>query len=558
MSKLYFLLILIISFTLVAELFFIKGRASSFDGVVHITNIEQFSRSLREGDFPVTWSDGFANYGMPIPLIAQQTTNYIGAVVSVIFNDPVFSYNIVLFLGILLSCLFYFFFLRIYFPPPIAFLGTFLFNLSSYRIIDIYIRADLPEIFASSLLPLILIGFYFWIRKKKKSALILIALSFFLVSLTHPMMLPIFSLIYLPYLFLNYWLEFSSNKTSKRRLIKNFIFCFLFIFIGVGMAAYYLIPLNVEIKYFVQGQYSQFLASNQFLGLNNFINPNWYFFTKYDVFTRGHFIKTGLLETGLVVAGVFVVLLGLKKRKFKDEKFLTFSLFVFISIVVMFLTTKYAQPLYTHIFVLDRILFPWRLLSVFIFLPPFICAYLLNKINNKILLLIFVFGVCVIRFPQIYGKNYANYPRSEYMFIRTNLYSDTLNTLWTGDTRDYPVKVQQADIIGGKGEILNRELKNSSRKYKINAKTNLRMVDYTFYFPGWKVYVDGKEVPVEFQDINYRGVITYEIPTGMHDVLVQFEDTKIRLIGKLISLVFMGILLSIVLGYWLKPKLFRL
>ena len=63
-------------------------------------------------------------------------------------------------------------------------------------------------------------------------------------------------------------------------------------------------------------------------------------------------------------------------------------------------------------------------------------------------------------------------------------------------------------------------------RYKVTATSEIRMVDYTFYFPGWKVLVDAKEVPIEFQDMNYRGVITYNVPSGNHEVVVKFTDTK--------------------------------
>ncbi|MFA6390674.1 MAG: hypothetical protein WCX78_02960, partial [Patescibacteria group bacterium] len=72
------LIIFIISFLFVLDLFVNKGQPASFDEPTHITNIAMFYKSMKEGQFHVTWTDGFANYGMPIGIIAQQVTSYLG------------------------------------------------------------------------------------------------------------------------------------------------------------------------------------------------------------------------------------------------------------------------------------------------------------------------------------------------------------------------------------------------------------------------------------------------------------------------------------------------
>jgi hypothetical protein len=57
---------------------------------------------------------------------------------------------------------------------------------------------------------------------------------------------------------------------------------------------------------------------------------------------------------------------------------------------------------------------------------------------------------------------------------------------------------------------------------------------HTFYFPGWRVYVDGQEAPV--YPSGDLALLTVDIPAGEHEVLVRFEDTAPRLAGNLVSL----------------------
>ncbi len=123
-----------------------------------------------------------------------------------------------------------------------------------------------------------------------------------------------------------------------------------------------------------------------------------------------------------------------------------------------------------------------------------------------------------------------------------------MNTIWSGDSKDYPIRRDKAEIIRGTGDITKRVLKNASRTYTIEANTELRLSDNTFYFPGWHVYIDGAETNIEFQDPAYRGVITFIVPKGHHVVKVVYEDTKVRETSKIITVLTL-LSLGVVTGF---------
>jgi hypothetical protein len=216
-----------------------------------------------------------------------------------------------------------------------------------------------------------------------------------------------------------------------------------------------------------------------------------------------------------------------------------------IAFVYFILITKIGTPIFEFIKPLGNIQHQWRLLSGIQFIPPIIIAIILNKLGKRkqlILGALIVISIIIFRFPQLYGKNYLHTSESVYFSSKDNLYSQVMNTIWTGPTQSYPVKKVKGEIIEGKGEITKRNEKNSWREYEIDSTTDVRLADYTFYFPGWKVYVDNKETPIEFQDMNYRGVITYRVPQGKHNIVVKFTETKIRLLADFISLFSLTIL----------------
>ncbi|MBI3619812.1 glycosyltransferase family 39 protein [Candidatus Roizmanbacteria bacterium] len=518
-------LLLIISSLLVVDLFVNRGQPATFDGPTHLTNIAHFANSIRNWEIPVTWTDGFANYGMPLGLMAQQTTSYLGGAMNLLFQNTILSYNVVYFIGAVLSAVLFYYFLRLYFNPDASLAGSVLFTLAPYRIINIYIRGALPEFFASVFLPVIFIGFYSIFNKQRFKGFALATVGSGLLILTHPMMFLVSSFLFLPYLLFLFW------RHQSRRLL---FLSGAAVFLGLLLAGYYVFPLVAEIKYFYYGLEKNHFALGQSMGLQNFLDPRWYYFWRSDTFTRGHFIKSGLIETVILFLGI-VGLGWNRSRKKKNERDWLAIIFIAVAGILIVLMSPIGIPLYQISSLLGGTQHQWRLFSAFIFIPPFILAFFLDKTGKKWAVFLAIILICVVRFPQLYGKNYVLHPDRDYLFSAENLHGNVLNTLWTGPTQDYPIKAHKGEIIEGKGTLVTKSIKNTRRIYFVDTDTKLRLVDYTFYFPGWHALIDGGETTIEFQDPHYRGVITYFVPKGKHYIEVVFKPTKQRFFGYVLS-----------------------
>ncbi len=110
--------------------------------------------------------------------------------------------------------------------------------------------------------------------------------------------------------------------------------------------------------------------------------------------------------------------------------------------------------------------------------------------------------------------------------------------------------VADAEIIDGTG-VISQVFKNTTeRKYVIDVETpQVRVRENTLYFPNWTVYINGQEAEIEFQDPANRGLITYKVPYGIHNIDIKFEDTKLRFISNVLSVVSFVILLGFLLIY---------
>lgn len=521
----YILILLIISGIFCLDLFVRVGRPSAFDAPTHLANIAQFTSALRDGDFPVRWFDGFANYGMPMGVIVQQTTSYLGAFFNLFLQNTVLSYNLVVFIGTVLTLIFIFHFLSLHFSRIAALGGTVLFAFAPYRIINIYVRGAVPEYFAHVFFPVVLIGLFYWIKKQDIKGLWYCLAGVSGILLTHPFTLVIGSFLFVPYAL---YLLFQKKSTIEElvHIVIPFIPTLL---LALGLTAYYIVPLFVEIKYFYYGRSGQGLLPNQHLTLTNYIGDFWNYFTVHDIDVRGHVIHLGLLELVVIAIGIFYWFI-------KDRRSTVIPAVLSVFFILVFFTTQYANTIYTTVPFLGGIQHNWRMFTSIVFISPVVAAYLIHRINSRFVLGLLIVSIFVSRIPQLYGKNYMMEPDTKYYSSIENLHGNILNTIWTGPTQDYPVKENKGEIIEGAGRILERYENNSKRSYVIQADTEVRLVDNTFYFPGWRVYVNGVETPIEFQDMNYRGVITYKVSPGKHTVDVVFTNTKIRLLGNMVTM----------------------
>ena len=535
-------------------------KPANFDAIAHITTMAQFHTALQDGEFPVGWGDGFANYGLPLGTIAHQIPSYLGAILTFVTHDVLISFHLVYLIGAVFSAVFFYIFMRRFVSAEAALVATCAYSLAPYRIINFYLRGALPEFFSAVWVPLIAIAVLQLSKYGQRmwQWILLLIVSVVGLILTHPMML----IIYAPMLGLWTLIWIKTHWT-------RWIFIGLTVGVAVGITAYYFIPLNLETKYLYHGMTESHYAPNQTTDWGSFFDPVWRFNCAYrnDIFGRCHLVKAGVSETIIVILGVCITCLIWLSKKHKSERldelrqFMTREkqlvmlwIFAIVSAIVSIaMSSVLFERIYQSIRVLGNVQYPWRYLSAFLFFPPILIGISSEYIKKYkwgiwCMVLCILFFV-VARFPQLYAKNYTSIPQSYYYFTKYNLHSFMMNTIWSGDSVDYPVKPEKAEIVQGKGKILSRQLQNASRVYEVQADTEVLISDNTFYFPGWKVYSDGAELKIEFQDPAYRGVITFKVPEGRHTVRVVYEDTKVRLVGKIItviSLVIAGLLVGVV------------
>ena len=509
--------------------------------------MNQFAQGLRDGEFPVTWSNNFANFGLPLPLFAHQVPAYLGAFLILLGTSTETAYIVLVVLSLILTNIFFYLFFRKYANESVSVTATILASFFPYRALNIYTRGALPEIMSTLFLPMLFLGVWNLQKKKYHQASLLLFFSTLGVALTHPMMLFVFSIPLAFYFF---------SGLNKKTLPTQLLVAGSSVGLALLSASYYLVPLLLEMKYFYQGAIESSIIKEGFLSLEQLYSPKW-FYTLTHPGPRANFIKLGMFEFILFVSTAALLVLSKvsKKNTYFDTKSLKplFIWFTMTSIAVLLLV-PITQVFYTLPLV-DKIQYPWRFLNVLQFLIPSLFVMLavsIKKLQNKVFLLTLLAVILWFRVPEFYGKNYIVQSESDYTFNKANLHSLNMNPVWTGNSEEYETKSTQSKIIGGEGNLKVINTKNASREYQTSSSSELRLVDYTFYFPGWNVVVNGTPVEIEYQDHEYRGLITYKVPAGENSIQVIYKPTKVRLLGILMSGV--GCILYLSLYLFSKQK----
>lgn len=138
--------------------FLIKGH----DIIFHLARIESIKNAILSGEFPLKiYPEWLSGNGYAAGVYYGDILLYIPAVLRIMGFNLMQSYNIFIFLCNLATCVIaYFCFLGISKSKTTAVIGSALYTMSIYRLIDIYIRSAVGEYAAMIFIPLIVYGLY--------------------------------------------------------------------------------------------------------------------------------------------------------------------------------------------------------------------------------------------------------------------------------------------------------------------------------------------------------------------------------------------------------------
>lgn len=505
----------------------------------HIQRIIYIKNAILDGQLPIRiYKEAINGYGYGTPLFYPDIFLYIPAILCIIGIPVTLSYNIFLLLiNIATLYIAIYSFGRISNSRNIGIMAAVLYELSIYRLVDLYTRGSMGEFLALVFIPLIWLGLLYVIQGKKDKWYILV-IGFTGVLQSH--ILSFVMMVGLTAIFILINLKAILEKSKIIMLIKSTL-------ITILINAWFLIPFisvsNMKVNAMMPDE-NFWHTDAQLIQLFEFSSLSVSGPEKFSQGITDSIPKT--LGIPIIIGSVICIyiLMDKERRKKIPDKYQKLVIGALISGCIGVLMTSNLFPwkiiskipILNHIF--DKFQFMWRFNVIAILFLSFSAAYGYycicgRKVNGKKIVII----VCGI--VSIYGLSFVcKYAKTVGSFDSVQAYeigySDGLYLLQGNRISEREELESNAENI----EYTCYERGNStvSFSYIIKDTDNKEIyidVPITFY-PVYVAYEDGKLIEVTQSD---SGVVRV-IPTKKAgSISVEYKESMSYRIAEIISLI---------------------
>lgn len=518
------------------------GFPVTHDGQDHIARIANFYQNLKEGIIVPRWAGNLNwGYGHPILMFLYPLPSYIASFFHLLGFNLIDSIKFTFVIGMFLSGITMYLWLSSFWGRTSGFLGAIMYVFAPYRFVDLYVRGDIGENLAFVFIPLVLFFIHKLSAKLSFTYILGGGLSLALLILSHNAI----SLMMVPFIIV--YAAYKMNFYTKEKTRFFLYFCIL-LFLGFGVSAFFWMPAFFEGKYTLRNIVTAGIYKDRFVSFKDLLYGPW----SYG--GSGQFtVQLGILHwVSFLSALVTLPFVWLKKR----EKVPFVVILLLTTLCSILLMLPITSVLWARVILLQNFQFPWRFVAVTVFSMAVLGAYFVEFLPEKLQLLTVIVCVGIILFisrEYWHAKSYSLLPEKYF----TAIYNGTTDTgesapIWSVRFMEKRPKFP-LEIATGQGQAVVKKRKVTDHRYSLSIwSENAKIIENTLYFPGWHVFVDNKEVPVEFQDQIHRGLMEFFVPKGQHEVMVRFTETKLRKIADVISIVNIIFIIIIFFGIFGK------
>lgn len=506
---------------------------------MQVFRLHQMDKCFLDRQIPCRWiPDAGYQYGYPLYNFYTPFVYYLGEIFHLVGFGFIDSIKILFGLGFILAGIFMYLLVKEFFGPLPAIVSSLLYTYAPYKAQEVYVRGSLSEFWISVFFPLVLWSIYKLIKSEKNKYLFWFSFSFGLLFLTHNLL----SFVFLPIIIFwtVYWLVMEKKLSFWKKLFPGFL-------LGIGLSAFFLLPLIFERKFVhidtLTGGYFDY--RQHFVSIKQlFFDNRWGYGSSALGSTDDLSLSTGIIHWIVGLIAVLISFLNLKKNK---KLSMLIILFGFIDVFVLFLIHEKSSFIWSIVTPLRWIQFPWRFLSISVFLLSFMSAaavYFAKKFK-------YVFAILIIGGIFIFNLNF--FKPIKWLDISDNekLSGDLWEKELTSSIFDYlPIYAKLPpsekapnlpEVLEGEVEIENYSKGSNFQTGKLNVIKDSTIRLPLFDFPGMTVYLNGQKVSHVNDNCDNEeyclGLITFNAGKGEYLLKVKLENTPVRLIGNILSIV---------------------
>lgn len=503
---------------------------------VQTIRLFEMDKCVRDGQIPCRWVPDLGMlFGYPLFNYYAPLPYYVGEIFYLLSGSLLFSAKAMFALAFLGAYVFMFLLGKKLWGEKGGLLSGVFYAYAPYHAVDFYVRGAMGELWALMFFPAV---FWAMLRLKEKTSLansILLAVLAAFLILSHNLSAMLFLPVTAGFALVLFW------QGKDRRFLKLAVLSFL---LSIALSAFYLLPMVVEknLVHVDTTTYGYFSYTEHFKGLRKlFLERSWGWGASVREVPGGE--KDGMsYQIGwvhlLVWALALIAAIGYLKQDSLRRAVIFFS--SLLVVFGVFMVHPRSEFVWKMVEPLKYIQFPWRFLMFIIFAVSLVAGSVVligKKLDNWLVGLLVVLVVTL---------NFSYFRPEKFRYI-----SDTQilsGKLWDTELKrsvfDFlPIyaKAPPAELATSRYQLLSgvsfiSDYRQGSDwiEFKTDTK-NLTFVRLSqFYFPDWRVKIDGKEVPINYR--NDLGLITFAIDPGIHQVEARLYDTTIRKLANILTL----------------------
>lgn len=508
----------------------------SHDILTHIQRVFAVCYEMAGGDFYPRWLSQAAlgkglpdlNFYSPASYLVVGWFHHLGIRLEVVLKAACFG-------SLFLGAWGFYLWVRRFCDEVGSLIGATLYLFVPYHFVDLYVRGAYPELAALLMLPWLFYALDLSFSPDQRTrGVLLTALTSAGVVLTHhltTLMIVPFGMVY-----------FGWHALAERSHYRRILAASLGPFLGCGLSAFYWLPMVVETRYVASFKYSGDIW-------DHFVYPYQWFLSSwgFGASLPGPDDQMSFQIGAVLVASVAVTALlfyGVPRRE-RSFGLLALGLGLF----GLFMTTSLSGPLYELIPPLRYFRHPWRFLGpATMFLAAFAGLVTRSRpldarpwLRWVLLAAVSIASVALSSDQRaVSGRFSSDLDLAEAELVTTREigglnYDIDFSPSWAVFDPEFPIRARLWTTPQGKSAtVWALQARGSTMSFSMASGEPLGVVVPFYYFPGWKLRVDGASTPVT---VDPNGFITFNMPAGAHHVKLWFGTTWPRIVGWLIAAV---------------------
>ncbi|MBI5348931.1 MAG: hypothetical protein HZB77_06365, partial [Chloroflexi bacterium] len=564
--------LLVFSFILIQPLL-TSNQICADDLQAHLRKAFVLEESIRSGNFFPRWMPDMARgFGYPMFNFYAPLSSYPLVAIHLTGMPYPVALNLTLIIYLYLAGLGMFLFTRDLFEERAAFVSAIAYMSAPYLAYNIMFRGALAEVSGWMWIPLTLWAIRRAMIRSSWRWAIFGAICYAALIPSHNLL----ALMSTP--MIGGWV-LTVAVDAKRAPAKNtksafadFLgqakFGIAAVTLGLALTAYFWLPVLIERSYV---RTDRLLDSTVLQYANNFVAPSelyWQWTSDPLLFNPSPSRGLGLITALFASLGAITFIITTIRTQRHTLSPLSFispiSFFIFTTFLYCFLTLQISQPIWDVTPLMPFFQFPWRMLTPAALGAAVMAGSLFDKHRVSCEAprskaewarhSVFTGVVCatLILFnlpwwsPTYCGVTPPTTPetirqfRAETFMEGAHSYSEYLPMWVKKFPQDDELFNRLVDdksperLVIANAKIESRSTNPLNADYVVTVSQNTQALYKQFYYPGWDVEMDGKQI--EIQPDPESGVIRFDMPSGAHTLRVRFGETPLRAMADVISM----------------------